>query len=39
MQGELVEILDPDVELVIKGRLKPRIKPHVLADAEVVYAA
>lgn len=39
MQRELAELLGRRVDLAIKPALKPRIRPGVLAEARVLYAA
>jgi uncharacterized protein len=39
MEGELSVLLGRKVDLVSKRGLKPRVRPHVLRDAKVVYAA
>jgi uncharacterized protein len=39
MEGELSVLLGRKVDLVSKRGLKPRVRPYVLRDAKVVYAA
>lgn len=39
MEEELASLLKRKVDLVSKRGLKPRIRPHVLRDAIVLYAA
>lgn len=39
MMRELTEVLGRPVDLVTKGGLKPAIRDHVLAEAQVLYAA
>lgn len=39
LQTELSELLGRRVDLVPKGGLKPALKPEVLAEARVLYAA
>jgi len=39
LQDELRELLGRKVDLVSKRGLKPRVRPYVLRDAKVVYAA
>jgi hypothetical protein len=39
MEGELQTLLGRKVDLVSKRGLKPRVRPFVLRDARVVYAA
>lgn len=39
VERELAELLTRKVDLVSKRGLKPRVRPHVLRDAIVVYAA
>ena len=39
MERELAALLGRKVDLVSKRGLKPRVRPHVLRDAKVVYAA
>jgi uncharacterized protein len=41
LEEELARLLGRKVDLVSKSKrgLKPRVKPHVLRDAKVVYAA
>jgi uncharacterized protein len=39
MERELGELLDRKVDLVSKRGLKPRVRPYVLQDAKIVYAA
>ena len=39
LQDELRELLGRKVDLVSKRGLKPRVRPYVLLDAKVVYAA
>jgi len=39
MEEELTTVLGRKVDLVSKRGLKPRVRPHVLRDAVVVYAA
>jgi uncharacterized protein len=39
IQTELEEIVKTDVDLVPKKGLKELIRPYVLAEAEVIYAA
>lgn len=39
LQAELSELLGRTVDLVPKGGLKPALKPEVLAEARVLYAA
>jgi len=39
MERELGRLLDRKVDLVSKRGLKPRVRPHVLRDAKIVYAA
>ena len=39
LQTELSELLGRPVDLVPKGGLKPALKPEVLAEARVLYAA
>jgi predicted nucleotidyltransferase len=39
MEEELTAALGRKVDLVSKRGLKPRVRPHVLRDAVVVYAA
>jgi predicted nucleotidyltransferase len=36
---DLERLLGRKVDLVSKNGLKPRIRPYVLADAQLVYAA
>ncbi len=38
MEEELAALLGRRVDLVSKRGLKPRVRPHVLRDAKVVYA-
>jgi len=39
MQDELAAAIGRKVDLVPKGGLKPRIRDHVLSQAEVIYGA
>jgi predicted nucleotidyltransferase len=39
LEDELRDLLGRKVDLVSKRGLKPRVRPHVLRDAQVVYAA
>lgn len=39
MEGELRDLLGRPVDLVSKRGLKPRVRPFVLRDAKVIYAA
>ncbi len=39
MSRELSELLGRHVDLAVKAALKPRIRPAVLADARLIYAA
>jgi uncharacterized protein len=39
MERELSDLLARKVDLVSKRGLKPRVRPHVLRDARIVYAA
>ena len=39
MSRELSTLLGRHVDLAVKAALKPRIRPHVLAEAHVIYAA
>ena len=39
MEEELATALGRKVDLVSKRGLKPRVRPHVLRDAIIVYAA
>ena len=39
MSRELSTLLGRHVDLAVKPALKPRIRPHVLAEAHVIYAA
>ncbi|HEY6340080.1 MAG TPA: nucleotidyltransferase family protein [Bryobacteraceae bacterium] len=39
IEGELSVLLGRKVDLVSKRGLKPRVRPYVLRDAKVVYAA
>jgi predicted nucleotidyltransferase len=39
MERELAGLLGRRVDLVSKRGLKPRVRPHVLQDAKVLYAA
>ena len=39
LQDELRELLGRKVDLVSKRGLKPRVRPYVLRDAKVIYAA
>lgn len=39
IQSELEEIVKTEVDLIPKKGLKELIKPHVLAEAEVIYAS
>ena len=39
MEGELQDLLGRHVDLVSKRGLKPRVRPFVLRDAKVIYAA
>ena len=39
LSEELEKLLGRRVDLVTKGGLKPRVRPYVLREAQVVYAA
>ena len=39
MEMELAELFGRRVDLVSKRGLKPRIRPHILGDAKLLYAA
>jgi predicted nucleotidyltransferase len=39
MEGELSALIGRKVDLVTKLGLKPWIRPHVMQDAKVLYAA
>ena len=39
LEDELRDLLGRKVDLVSKRGLKPRVRPYVLRDAKVVYAA
>jgi uncharacterized protein len=39
LEDELARLLERKVDLVSKRGLKPRVRPYVLRDAKVVYAA
>jgi predicted nucleotidyltransferase len=39
MERELADLFARKVDLVSKRGLKPRVRPHVLRDARVLYAA
>jgi predicted nucleotidyltransferase len=39
MMRELSDLLGRRVDLAVKAALKPRVRPHVLADARIIYAA
>jgi uncharacterized protein len=39
MERELRELLSRNVDLVSKRGLKPRVRPYILRDAKVIYAA
>ena len=39
MMRDLSELLGRRVDLAVKRALKPRIRPEVLAEAQIIYAA